>query len=307
MKVLVTGGNGMLGRAVRRLAEGRADLEIFAPGRADVDLSDRAAVDACMASGGFDAVVHLAARVGGIQANIASPADFYLENTIINTNVIDSAHRHGIQTLINIGSSCMYPKDHGESLSEGDILAAPLEPTNEGYAISKIAAAKHCSYLSQQYGRDYRTLIPCNLYGPGDDFAPERSHLLAAVIKKISDAVEAGANEVEIWGDGTARREFLFVDDLAGYVLDCLDRVADLPDMLNVGAGTDETVNDYHRIAAEIIGYTGGFTHDLSRPVGMKRKLLDISLARQHKWRPSTPLGDGLAQTYAFYRNGLNE
>ena len=302
MKVFVTGGAGMLGQAVIAAAANRPDIDILAPTRADLDLTDRGAVDAWFRNERVDAVVHLAARVGGIQANIAAPADFYLDNTLINANVIDGAHRHDVQRLINIGSSCMYPRGYETPLKESDLLAAPLEPTNEGYALSKIGAARHCSYLAAQYGRAYRTLIPCNLYGPHDTFAPERSHLVAAVIHKLAEALRANADTVTIWGDGEARREFLYVEDLAGYILAMIGIEESLPDMMNVGAGDDWTVNEYHQLAAQVIGYEGGFVHDTNRPVGMRRKLLDSALANTHGWHPETSLLQGLALTYRYYQ-----
>ncbi len=305
MKVLLTGGNGMLGRAVLGCAAKRPELHFVAPGRSVLDLTNRSAVRTYFSNHQPEAVVHLAARVGGIQANVAEPADFYLENTLINLNVIAEAHNHGVQHLINIGSSCMYPKDYGRALREIDILAAPLEPTNEGYALSKIGAARHCEYLSAQYKRHYRTLVPCNLYGRHDEFRPQRSHLIAAVVQKISDAVYHGQRSVVIWGDGTARREFLYVDDLASYIISWIGREHRLPGLLNVGAGTDLTVSEYHEIAAEIIGYNGEFEYDLNQPVGMKRKLLDTTLAQEYGWQALTPIREGIEAVVQFYQEKM--
>ena len=305
MKVLLTGATGMLGRAVLKASGKRPDIEFLAPRRNELDLLDRARLDSFLDAHQPEAIVHMAARVGGIQANVAAPADFYVDNVIMNTNVIDGAHRSGVERLINIGSSCMYPKDYASALKESDLLAGPLEPTNEGYALSKITATRHCAYLSEQHHRLYRTLIPCNLYGPHDDFAPERSHLVAAVIKKVDDAVRTGASEVEIWGDGTARREFLFVDDLADFIVDRIGQEEKLPPMMNVGAGVDHTVNEYHQLTSDLLGFSGNFTHDLDRPVGMKRKLLDITLASRHGWTPKTSLEKGLTQTYRSYQQSI--
>jgi GDP-L-fucose synthase len=306
LKVFLTGAGGMLGRSIVRVAAThRPDLHLITPSRDDLDLTDQQETARFFRETSIDAVIHAAARVGGIQANIRSPADFYIQNTLINTNVIDSAYRYGVEHLINIGSSCMYPKDFGEVLKASDLLAGPLEPTNEAYALSKITAAKYCEYLSNQYGKAFRTLLPSNLYGPHDDFSPERSHLVAAVIAKVVDAKTNGRETVTIWGDGSARREFLYVDDLARFIVDKIGEEAALPLYLNVGAGVDHTVNEYHHLAADIIGYDGGFVHDLKRPVGMKRKLLDSSLAQKHGWQATTTLRDGIAKTYAFYQEKL--
>ena len=191
----------------------------------------------------------------------------------------------------------MYPKDYRSPLNEGDLLQAPLEPTNEGYAISKISGAKLCEYISNTSPLDYRTIIPCNLYGPGDSFSTHGSHLIASIIQKISHAIQNGNQTVEIWGDGEARREFLFIDDLANFFLDHIDQVSDWPQYLNLGAGKDYTVNEYYRTVAEVLGFKGTFEHDLSRPVGMKRKLLDSSLANTHGWSPHTTLTEGIQRS----------
>jgi GDP-L-fucose synthase len=305
MSVLITGGSGMVGRAVLAKAHARA-LPVLAPRRTELDLLDKASVDGWFARNRVDAVVHLAAKVGGIQANIRAPLDFYLENTLINTHLIDGAYRAGVPRLIYLGSSCMYPRDRDGTLAEADILTGPLEQTNEGYAIAKISGAKHCEYLARQANVQYRTLIPPNLYGPHDNFTPERSHLVPAIIAKLVKAHRDGSNCVDIWGDGEVRREFLFVDDLADYIVDLLIGGRDIPQYLNVGLGRDYSVNAYYEAAAKVVGYTGGFVHNLSRPVGMRRKLLDMSLASQHGWRPRTSLEDGLRQTLAFYLETLS-
>lgn len=302
IRVLLTGGNGMLGRALRAQAASRPDITLVAPARAEVDLADRAAVDRLFAQGNFDTVIHAAAKVGGIQANIRFPADFYTENTLLNVHVIDGAMRAGVKSFLNIGSSCMYPRNFEHALKEGDILTAPLEPTNEGYAIAKVAAARHCDYIAQQHGLAYRTLIPCNLYGPYDDFSPERSHLVAAIVAKVVEAKRKGLDEVSIWGDGTVRREFLFVEDLAQFVLHLVGRESELPNCLNLGLGHDYTVNEYYAAVAEAVGYTGRFVHELDRPVGMKRKLLDVSAAQALGWRVKTPLNEGIARVVTHYQ-----
>lgn len=302
VKVFLTGGSGMLGSAIVRLQHKAPEpWDIIAPTRSELDLTDRNAVRAFFATHDFDLVLHCAAKVGGIQANMNDPVGFYADNTQINLNVIEEARLASVSKLIFFGSSCMYPKDLGRTLSEDDILSAPLEPTNEGYALAKISAARHCAYISDQYGLAYKTLIPCNLYGPGDYFEPERSHLLAAIIAKTHKAVEERAASIEIWGDGRALREFIYIDDLAEFVLDSYKRMADFPAMLNVGYGSDHSVLECYKAAAEIIGYSGAFHHKLDAPVGMQRKLMDSTRAKTFGWGPQTDLKTGLAKTYEYF------
>lgn len=296
MKVLLTGGTGMLGRAIQRLAS--TAMDISAPSHAELDLTNRMALRTYLKNHSFDLVIHTAAKVGGIKANIDDMAGFLTENILINTHIIDESFRAGIKNLINFGSSCMYPRDYKSPLREDDILSAPLEPTNEGYAIAKISGAKLCTYLSNQHGVNYKTLIPCNLYGPNDNFDPATSHLLPAAILKTKSAIETNAPTIEIWGDGTARREFVYVDDVAAFSLDITRKLETIPPILNIGAGSDITVNDCYHIIADTLGYTGNFTHNLSDPKGMSHKLMDSSLAEQYGWNPSTDLEVGVRKTF---------
>jgi len=299
MHVLLTGGNGLLGRSLQRLQPRlKPEWQVFAPSSADFDLRNQAAARHLFASKRFDLVIHAAAVVGGIKANIAEPVSFLADNLLINTLTIEAARAARVPRFIFLGSSCMYPKDVMRPLRECDMLAAPLEPTNEGYAISKIAGAKHCDAISRQTGLAYRTIIPCNLYGPEDHFGSERSHLVAAALSKVHDAHKRGMDEVTIWGDGTALREFLYVDDLTEFILTHADTLARWPTMLNVGAVADHTVDHYYRVAAEVVGYRGRFKHDLSAPVGMVKKLMDCSLARSLGWQLRTPLQAGMASAY---------
>lgn len=248
-----------------------------------------------------DFVVLAAAKVGGIQANVADPVGFLVENLEINNNVICAALAAGVNNLLYMGSSCMYPKDYNNPLKEEYLLAAPLEPTNEGYALAKISGAKLCEYCRKQYGVNYKTLIPCNLYGPGDHFKPGLSHLVAAIVDKIHKAKKNGEESVEIWGDGSARREFLYVDDLASFVCDSLPILDRLPDYLNVGYGRDHSVLEYYQIAADALDYAGRFTFDTTKPVGMATKLLDSSLAYDYGWKPGTAPDEGIRKTYEYY------
>ena len=302
MKILLTGARGMVGRNL--LAHpGARGHEILGPGREALDLRDGAASLAYIEALRPDLIIHAAGVVGGIQANINENARFLADNLAIGLNVLTAAARVGVPRLINLGSSCMYPRDVDGLLGEDLLLTRPLEPTNEGYALAKIAAWK----LAQLFDLErsdlcYRTLIPPNLYGRFDHYDPVRSHLMPAIIRKIEDAKARGEASIEIWGDGDARREFMYAGDLADFIWRFHDRLEVLPDTLNVGVGEDATINAYYRAAAAALGYEGGFHHDLSRPVGMRRKLLDVG--RQHRlgWTPPTGLAEGLIAAAADYR-----
>ena len=303
MKVLLTGGNGMVGQAIRRIAATDFQhVELVAPTRQACDLTDLDAVRRMFDAEEFYAVIHAAAKVGGIQANLDDPVGFFVQNNLINNNVILSARDAGIPRMLFLASSCMYPRDYKNPLKEEYLLAAPLEPTNEAYALSKIVGSKLCEYLCKQAGLSYKTLIPCNLYGIGDHFGEERSHLIAAAIKKICLALKNGNSDVEIWGDGMARREFLFTDDLAQFILHSLDQIDNLPNYLNLGCGSDLTVNEYYEIVAEALGYDQAFKHDLSKPAGMTQKLLDSSKAKAHGWAPAISMQEGIRRTVESFK-----
>lgn len=309
MKLLLTGANGMVGRAITRaVVIERPEIDLLAPGSHELDVLDTKKTEAFLYEHRTDLVIiHCAAKVGGIQANIDDPTGFLYENLRMNLNVIHGASRAGVRYLVNLGSSCMYPKDHSEVLKEEHILTAPLEPTNEGYALAKIAGAKLCEYCNRQFSTCYKTIIPCNLFGPYDHFDPVSSHLVASALLKLHRAKQGGMPSVEIWGDGTARREFLYVDDLARFIVSSLERLDDFPDYLNVGYGEDFTVRDYYTMASDAVAYGVDFVFDRSKPEGMRRKLMDSSRARDLGWKPVTPIHEGIRKTYEFLLEGEKE
>ena len=302
MKIFVTGASGMVGRNF--LADPRAaDHDMLAPTRAELDLTDAAATAAYVAHHRPDMILHLAARVGGIQANIEAPAAFLSENLAIGLSVMGAARRSGTRRLVNLGTSCMYPMGRDRPLHPACLFGGPLEPTSEGYGLAKLASWK----LTQTLGRasldlTWRTVIPPNLYGAHDHFDPVRSHLVAAIVLKIGAAMAAGEGEVTIWGDGSARREFMFAADLTDFLWRHHDRLEELPETMNVGVGADHSVDDYYRIVGDVLGYAGRFTHDTTRPAGIAQKLLDTTAQRDLGWTPATSLRDGVAATAAFYR-----
>jgi len=303
MKVLLTGGTGMLGKSILRLAKTLApDWEIDAPTRQELNLTDRASVRHFINSNHYDLVIHCAAKVGGIQANMDDQVGFMTENLLMNTHVIEEARLSGVEKLIFLGSSCMYPRNYRNPLVEDDILAAPLEPTNEGYAIAKIAGERLCRYISAQYGLSYKTFIPCNLFGPDDRYDLQHGHLMAAILMKIHKACENGDTTVDIWGDGLVRREFVYVDDIAKFILNYAPTLSNLPPCLNLGAGRDYTVNELYRIAADVIGFTGSFVYLLDKPVGMSYKLMDITNAKLHGWTADTQIHDGIRHAYLKFK-----
>jgi len=281
---------------------------VLSPGRDELDLLDRAAVLAYLREHRPDFIVHCAGVVGGIAANMAEPVRFLVDNLDIGKNLVLAARDAGVARLLNLSSSCVYPRDRDQALREDDVLSGPLEPTNEGYALAKIAIDRLCDFVSQEASAPLRcrTLVPCNLYGPGDSFDSERAHLVPAVIRKLHEARDAGMDTVTIWGDGEARREFMFVGDLVEFIGLSIDRFEELPPRLNVGVGHDHTINEYYRAIADVVGYRGGFVHDLERPVGMRRKLLDVSRMKALGWRPKTDLDQGVRATYDSFLKAVN-
>ena len=282
--------------------------EIFAPSSQELDLLDRDAVRHHLKAVLPDIVIHAAGRVGGIQANIANPIDFLTKNLDIGLNVISAAASVGVSNLLNFGSSCMYPRDAENPLREDFVLKGELEPTNEGYALAKIVSAKLCEYIaSEDASKNYKTIIPCNLYGRHDKYDPRYSHLIPAVIRKLDEAKTEGKKIIDVWGDGTARREFMCADDLADFVFFAIDRFDKMPQNLNVGLGRDYSIIEYYNAVAQVIGFDGTFEHDLSKPIGMKQKLVDIQQLTDFGWHYKTQLVDGISKAYNYYKEGQND
>lgn len=306
MRVVLTGGNGMLAKSISESwrASGRSD-ELVPVTRVDADLRDQSAVRALVARTKPDLIIHAAARVGGIAANVSDPTGFLMDNLQIDSNLLSASLESGVPRFLYFGSSCMYPKDYRQPLVESDVLAAPLEPTNEGYALSKIVAARFCEYVASQLGKDYRVIIPSNLYGPHDDYSLEQGHLVAATIAKAHRAKVSNADTIDVWGDGTARREFTYVGDLAEWVVTHLDEMSAWPALMNVGQGEDHTVLEYYRAALSVVGYECALITDPSKPAGMKQKLMDSSRAADFGWRPTTTLPVGMQESYAAYLRAL--
>lgn len=301
MKVFLTGGNGMVGRNI--IESGRAAAhEIIAPGSRDLDLTDRAATRKRIAEAAPDIIIHSAGRVGGIQANIANPVGFLVDNLDMGTSILLAARDAGVPRVLNLGSSCMYPHAARNPLREEDVLTGELEPTNEGYALAKVVTSRLGDYLTQTAeGMSCKTLIPCNLYGLHDKFDPAVSHLVPAIIRKMHEAARDNAPTVEMWGDGMARREFMYSADLADAVWECVERFDEVPQLLNLGIGRDYTINEYYQTAAEVVGWSGSFVHDLSKPTGMKQKLVSDERQKAFGWQPATSLREGMARTYAHF------
>jgi len=301
MRILLTGGGGMVGK---NLLEHPAisDFEILAPRSAELDLRDAGTVQAYLDKHRPDMIIHSAGKVGGIQANIREPVGFLLENLDMGRNIVWAARHAGVKRLLNLGSSCMYPRNHNEPLREELVLTGELEPTNEGYALAKVVTARLCGYIMREDASfQYKTLIPCNLYGRHDKFDSAHSHLIPAIIHKVHQAKQDGQASVEIWGGGTAQREFMYAGDLADALVRAVNEFDTLPSMMNIGLGYDYTINEYYKAVAEVMGYTGSFVHDLSKPVGMARKLVSVERQQAWGWKAQSDLKTGIRKTYQFY------
>ena len=298
----------MVGSALVRALEARGD-EVIVRSRSELDLCDQRAVEEFLQHERPEAVYLAAAKVGGIHANNTYPAEFIHQNLAIQSHVVHGSWKAGVERLLFPGSSCIYPRDASQPMTEDALLTGPLEPTNEPYALAKIAGIKLCESYNRQYGTDFRSVMPTNLYGPGDNFHPENSHVLPGLLRRIHEAKQAGAPEVVIWGTGTPMREFLHVDDMAAACLHVMDLEVDhwrsqiqpMCSHLNVGTGVDVTIRELAETLAEVIGFTGELRFDTSKPDGTPRKLLDVDRLAGLGWRARTTLREGIESTYAWY------
>ena len=300
-KVLITGSSGMVGRNIAEYLE--ESYRLLTPDSKTLNLLKKDTVEHYLLEHKPDIVIHCAGVVGGIQANIANPVKFLVDNTQMGFNIIMASKEAGVKQLINMSSSCMYPREATNPLGEALILKGELEPTNEGYAIAKITSTRLCEYIRREdESYQYKTVIPCNLYGKYDKFDPKHSHMLPAVIKKIHEAKEKRQDSLDIWGDGEARREFMYAEDLADFIYYALENFEKMPQNINVGLGHDYTINEYYEAIAEVIGYNGTFIHDLSKPVGMKQKLIDDTKLKAFGWQYKTSLKEGIEKIYNYYK-----
>jgi GDP-L-fucose synthase len=313
--VFVAGHRGMVGSAIVRRLQALGYQQVLTATRAQLELADQAAVGEFLRRERPAVVVLAAAKVGGIQANNQFPADFIGENLRIQLNVIAGAHEHGVQRLLFLGSSCIYPRLAPQPMREDALLTGTLEPTNEPYAIAKIAGIKLCESYNRQHGRDYRSVMPTNLYGPGDNFHPEHSHVIPALMRRFHEAAQRGDAEVVVWGSGTPMREFLHVDDMAAASVHVMNlplqtwqrHTQPMLSHLNVGTGIDCTIREMAETMARVTGFKGRLSFDASKPDGTPRKLMDVSRLTSLGWRASIGLEEGLRDTYAWFREHASE
>jgi GDP-L-fucose synthase len=304
----------MVGSAIARQLQAQGDVQVLTASRAELDLLNQQAVSAFFQQHRIDQLIIAAAKVGGIHANNSLPAEFIYQNLMIEANLIHAAHQADIRKLLFLGSSCIYPREAPQPMAEEALLTGPLEPTNEPYAIAKIAGIKLCESYNRQFGRDYRSVMPTNLYGPGDNFHPEHSHVIPALIRRFHEATRGNAPEVTIWGTGNPKREFLHVDDMAAACLHVLNlgpetyqaQTQPMCSHINVGTGTDVTIRELAKTVARVTGYQGNLRFDPSKPDGAPRKLLDVAKLNALGWRPEYDLESGLQQTYDWFVENLD-
>jgi GDP-L-fucose synthase len=303
-KIYVAGHQGMVGSAVVRCLHQQGYDNLVTRQRSELDLLSQAGVDAFFASEQPDVVVFAAAKVGGIHANNTFPSEFMYENLMAEMNVIHAAFENNVKRFLFLGSSCIYPREAPQPMPESCLLTSPLEQTNEAYALAKISGLKYCSYLRRQYGVLFYSAMPTNLYGPGDNYHPQDSHVLPALIRRFHEAKEASAESVTIWGSGTPRREFLHVDDLAEGLVHLL-KLEDPPDWVNIGFGSDVSIRELAEQVAEVVGFDGAILTDTSKPDGTPRKLMDNSLIHSLGWEPRISLKEGIANAYADFLEAI--
>lgn len=296
----------MVGKNILEYSK-KEEYTFLAPSSKELNLLDYNSVDTFIKENNPEFIIHAAGKVGGIQANIAAPVNFLVDNMDMGRNIIMAAKNNSIKNFLNLSSSCMYPRNAENPLSEDLILKGELEPTNEGYAIAKAMTTRLCEYIMKEdLDKNYKTVIPCNLYGKYDKFDPKNSHMIPAVIRKIHEAKELGSAEIDIWGDGLARREFMYAADLANFIFYAIPNFKEMPQNINVGLGKDYSINEYYKSIANIIGFKGSFVHDLTKPIGMKQKLIDDTRLKTFGWSSKTSLQEGLMKTFEFYKKTLN-
>ncbi|WP_282175225.1 GDP-L-fucose synthase [Vibrio diabolicus] len=308
-RIFVAGHKGMVGSAIIRQLENRADVEIVTRDRKELDLLDQKAVSDFFANNRIDEVYLAAAKVGGIHANNTYPAEFIYENLVMECNIIHAAHQSNVQHLLFLGSSCIYPKLAEQPMTESALLTGTLESTNEPYAIAKIAGIKLCESYNRQYGRDYRSVMPTNLYGENDNFHPDNSHVIPALMRRFHEAKLRGDKEVVVWGTGTPMREFLFVDDMAAASVHVMEldssvyeaQTEPMLSHINVGTGIDCTIREMAETMAKVVGFEGEIVFDASKPDGTPRKLMDVSRLEKLGWRYQVGLEEGLLRTYQWF------
>jgi len=300
--IFVAGHRGLVGSALTRLLKAIGFMNLITATRSELDLQNACAVETFFERTQPEYVILAAAEVGGIQANRSCPVEFLANNLEIQNNVLKASHKYGVKEFVFLGSSCIYPRECPQPMKEEYLLTGPLEPTNEAYALAKIAGLRLAQYYDRQYGMKSISPMPCNLYGPNDSFDPQHSHVLSALVKKFSDAVAEGRHEVVMWGTGNARREFLHVDDLAKAVLFLIDNWHS-PEIINVGAGEDVSIRELAETIAQKVNYTGDMVWDTSMPDGMPRKCLDVSKLFALGWRPEIVLSDGIDRVIQEYRS----
>ncbi|WP_341327373.1 GDP-L-fucose synthase [Methylotuvimicrobium sp. KM2] len=313
--IFVAGHRGMVGSAIVRRLQSLGYRSILTAGRDELDLLDQAAVQAYFSAHRIDQVYLAAAKVGGIHANNTLPAEFIYQNLMIEANIIHAAHLRGVQRLLFLGSSCIYPKLAEQPMQEQALLTGLLEPTNEPYAIAKIAGIKLCESYNRQYGRDYRSVMPTNLYGPNDNFHPENSHVIPALIRRFHEAVQAGDDEVVIWGSGTPMREFLHVDDMAAASVHVMEldtgiyqaNTQPMLSHINVGTGVDCTIRELAETLAKVAGFKGKLSFDATKPDGTPRKLMDVSRLRSLGWEYRIGLEEGLTDAYRWFVDHIGQ
>jgi GDP-L-fucose synthase len=299
--IFIAGHRGLVGSAILRRLRADGFNRLIIRTRAELDLTDREAVEDFFAREKPAVVVVAAAKVGGIKANAEQPVEFLLENLQIQNNLIRAAHESGARKLLFLGSSCIYPKHALQPIRESALLGGPLEPTNEAYAIAKIAGIVLCQSYAREYGANFISAMPTNLYGPNDNFDLQTSHVLAALLRKAHEAKTSGQSELVVWGSGKPRREFLHVDDLASACVFLLENY-DSPEIINIGSGTDLTIRELAELICEVVDFDGGLRFDMTKPDGTPRKLLDISKIESLGWKPTIPLREGIARTYEWFQ-----